>query len=121
MWTPLLGMHLPSQDQQAPLPGTAQTSRKRKLSTALNTGPSTGHNNNTHNNSQYQEYAQEIVPFKCLRVTASAAGRASRNADGDQSMTASIRLDSMGVTQSRRYALSRSLFYASLKQCVITM
>jgi hypothetical protein len=97
VWTPLLGVHLPSQDQQAPLPGTARSSRKRKLSTALNTGPGTGHNNN----NQYQEYAQEIVPFKCLRVSASAANRTSRNADGDQSFTASTRLDAMTATNNR--------------------
>jgi hypothetical protein len=86
-------VHLPSQDQQASLPGTARSSRKRKLSSALNTGPSTGHNNN----NLYQEYAQEIVPFKCLRVTASAAGRTSRNADADTS----TRLDAMSTTHGR--------------------
>lgn len=63
MWSPLLGVHLPPQHQQGTLPGTTNH-RKRKLQQTAPVGTSQA------GEASYSEYAQEIVPFKCLRVDA---------------------------------------------------
>jgi hypothetical protein len=103
VWSPLLGVHLPPQDQLASLPGTARStaSRKRKLSTAA---PATSAGDR---HGQYQEYAQEIVPFKCLRVETAGAGRGRPPQRGGPS--GGVTSPGGGSVRSEATAVSRTM------------